>query len=142
MNTSREMSKKEAYIYFILCIVFEQLGNFSIAFSEGFTVLIPSLLCILFYGICYYFFARSLKVLNLAIGFAVWSGVSIIVVAGISVFILHSNLNWADFVGMAIIIIGIVGMNINGSKEGDDRDNISDDDDQVGGDSVTDTAPN
>lgn len=116
MSTSKEMSKRTAYIYFILCIAFEQLGNFSIAFSEGFTVLIPSLLCIFFYGVCYFFFAKSLKVLNLAIGFAVWSGVSIIVVAGISVFILHSNLNWADFVGMAIIILGIVGMNIKGSE--------------------------
>lgn len=115
MSETKTMSKKAAYIYFVLCIIFEQLGNFSIAFSEGFTVLVPSLLCILFYGICYFFFAKSLKVLNLAIGFAVWSGVSIIVVAGISVFILHSNLNWADFVGMAIIIVGIVGMNLSGS---------------------------
>ena len=108
------MNKKQAYFYFVLCIIFEQLGNLTISSSDGFTKLGPSLLCILFYGICYFFFAKSLKVINLAIGFAVWSGVSIIVVACISVFMLHSNLNWADFVGMGIILIGIVGMNVKG----------------------------
>ena len=109
-----KMNKKQAYFYFVLCIIFEQLGNLTISSSDGFTKLGPSLLCILFYGICYFFFAKSLKVINLAIGFAVWSGVSIIVVACISVFMLHSNLNWADFVGMGIILIGIVGMNVKG----------------------------
>lgn len=109
-----KMTKKQAYFYFVLCIIFEQLGNLTISSSDGFTKLGPSLLCILFYGICYFFFAKSLKVINLAIGFAVWSGVSIIVVACISVFMLHSNLNWADFVGMGIILIGIVGMNVKG----------------------------
>lgn len=108
------MTKKQAYFYFVLCIIFEQLGNLTISSSDGFTKLGPSLLCILFYGICYFFFAKSLKVINLAIGFAVWSGVSIIVVACISVFMLHSNPNWADFVGMGIILIGIVGMNVKG----------------------------
>ncbi|MBQ9708883.1 MAG: multidrug efflux SMR transporter [Firmicutes bacterium] len=111
---SKEMSKKTAYIYFVLCILFEQFGNICITYTDGFTNLFPSLLCIFFYGMCYFFFAKSLKVINLAIGFAVWSGVSIIVVAMISVFLLHSGLNWADFVGMGIIIVGIVGMNLKG----------------------------
>lgn len=108
------MTKKRAYFYFVLCIFFEQLGNLSISYTEGFTKLIPSLLCILFYGICYFFFAKSLKVINLAIGYAVWAGISMIVVAGISVFLLHSSLNWADFVGMAIILIGVIGLNVKG----------------------------
>jgi len=108
------MTKKTAYFYFILCIVFEQLGNLVISYTEGFSKLLPSLLCLLFYGICYFFFAKSLKVINLAIGFAVWSGVSIIAVSCISVFMLHSDLNWADFLGMGIIIIGIAGMNLKG----------------------------
>lgn len=111
---TKAMTKKAAYIYFILCIIFEQFGNLTINYTEGFTRLIPSILCLFFYGVCYFFFAKSLKVINLAIGFAVWSGVSIIVVACISVFILHSELNWADFVGMGIILIGIVGMNLKG----------------------------
>ena len=108
------MTKKRAYFYFVLCIFFEQLGNLTISYTEGFTKLWPSLACLVLYGICYFFFAKSLKVINLAVGFAVWSGVSIIVVACISVFMLHSNLNWADFVGMGIILIGIVGMNVKG----------------------------
>ena len=108
------MTKKRAYFYFALCILFEQCGNLVINSTEGFTKLLPSLLCILFYGLCYFFFAKSLKIINLAVAFAVWSGISIIVVACISVFMLHSNLNWADFVGMGIILIGIVGMNLKG----------------------------
>lgn len=103
-----------AYLLLAACIAANLLSCSLLTASDGFTKLGPSLLCILFYGICYFFFAKSLKVINLAIGFAVWSGVSIIVVACISVFMLHSNLNWADFVGMGIILIGIVGMNVKG----------------------------
>lgn len=112
--TAKAMTKKTAYLYFAICILFEQFGNLFISYSEGFTKPIPTLLCCIFYGLCYFFFARSLKVIDLAVGFAVWSGVSIIVVACISVFLLHSDLNWADLVGMGIIIIGIVGMNLKG----------------------------
>ncbi|MBQ9014604.1 MAG: multidrug efflux SMR transporter [Firmicutes bacterium] len=117
MKESKPMTKKTAYFYFVLCIFFEQIGNLFISFTDGFTVLLPSLACLLFYGLCYACFAKSLKVINLAIGFAVWSGVSIIVIACIDMLILHAHLNWADFVGMAIIIVGIVGMNLNGSQE-------------------------
>ena len=114
MSESKAMTKKTAYIYFALCIFFEQIGNLLISFTNGFTVLLPSLGCLLAYAICYACFAKSLKVINLAIGFAVWSGVSIIVIACIDVFLLHAHLNWADFVGMGIILIGIVGMNVKG----------------------------
>ena len=31
------MSKKRAYIYFALCIFFEQLGNLAISYTDGFS---------------------------------------------------------------------------------------------------------
>ena len=110
------MSKKTAYIYFAFCIIFEQIGNLAISYTNGFTVLLPTLVCLVAYTLCYFCFAKSLKVINLAIGYAVWAGISMIVVAMISVFMLHSNLNWADFVGMAIILVGVIGLNMKGES--------------------------
>ena len=94
---SKPMTKRTAYIYFIFCIIFEQCGNFVLAYTDGFTDPLPTLWCIVTYGLCYFCFAKSLKVLNLAVGYAVWAGISMIIVAGISVFMLHLQLNWADY---------------------------------------------
>ena len=117
MNTNRAenkkpMSKRTAYIYFIVCILLEQIGIVALNKCEGFTVLIPSIICIITFGLCYACFGKCLKVINLAVGFAVWSGVAIIFTAFLSVVVNHHSMNTADIIGLALVIIGIVGMNL------------------------------
>ena len=106
------MSKKTAYIYFIVCIILEQIGIVALNSCEGFTAPLPTAICIVTIGLCYACFGKSLKVINLAVGFAVWSGVAIIVTAIITVTINHNTLNIADVIGLILVIIGIAGMNI------------------------------
>ena len=111
-KATKEMSKKAAWIYFAVCILFEQIGIVFMSQSEGLTVPIHSVLCLLSFGISYALFGKCLKVINLAVGFAVWSGVAVIFTAVLSVTVLHYPLNTADAIGLALVIAGIVGMNL------------------------------
>ena len=113
MSTEKgTMSKRTAYIYFIACIILEQIGIVALNRCEGFTVLIPTIVCIVTFGLCYACFGKCLKVINLAVGFAVWSGVAIIFTAFLSVAVNHHPLNTADIIGLILVIVGIAGMNL------------------------------
>lgn len=113
-KASKEMSKRTAWIYFAICILFEQIGIVFMSQSEGLTVPLSSVLCLTAFGISYAFFGKCLKVINLSVGFAVWSGVAVIFTAVLSVTVLHYHLNTADIIGLILVLIGIVGMNLKG----------------------------
>ncbi len=110
----KTMSKRTAYIYFIACMLLEQIGIVAMNRCDGFTNPGPTIVCIIAFGLCYAFFGKCLKVINLAVAFAVWSGVAVIFTAVLSVTVNHHPMNTADIIGLALVIVGIVGMNLKG----------------------------
>ena len=72
------MKKTKAKILFLIAVLLELIGNFIISYTDGFTVLVPSVICFLIYSASAVFFGFSLKEINLGIAYAVWSGVGII----------------------------------------------------------------
>lgn len=111
------MRKTKAKILFLIAVVLELIGNFIISYTEGFTVLVPSIVCFLIYSASAIFFGFSLKEINLGIAYAVWSGVGIIFLAIVSVAWFHLPLKTADIIGLIMITIGVVGMDLFGAKE-------------------------
>lgn len=111
------MRKTKAKILFLIAVVLELIGNFIISYTEGFTVLVPSIVCFLIYSASAVFFGFSLKEINLGIAYAVWSGVGIIFLAIVSVAWFHLPLKTADIIGLIMITIGVVGMDLFGAKE-------------------------
>lgn len=113
----KPMTKAKAHLFFLFCLIFEQLGNLIISYTKGFAVLWPSLACLLMYFLCFFFFGKSLKVLNLGVAYAIWGGVSIVFMAVISVTVLHLELTRPDIIGITIIVIGVICMDMWGVKE-------------------------
>lgn len=111
-SPQKTMTKRTAYTYFIVCMLLEQVGIVALNYCEGFTVPLPTAVCIVAFGLCYACFGKCLKVINLAVAFAVWSGVAVIFTAILSVTLIHHPLNTGDIIGLALVIIGIVGMNL------------------------------
>ena len=96
------MRKTKAKILFLIAVVLELIGNFIISYTEGFTVLVPSIVCFLIYSASAVFFGFSLKEIILAIVSVAW---------------FHLPLKTADIIGLIMIIIGVVGMDLFGAKE-------------------------
>lgn len=104
------------YLLLAVAICFELVGTSFLKMSAGFTKLLPTLGCITSYIICFYSFSKSLLDINLSIAYATWSAVGIIAATLLSVFIFKEQITAWGVVGIIIVIIGVVMINLLGTK--------------------------
>ena len=103
-------------LYLAIAIAGELLGTSFIKATEGFTKLWPSLITIASYAICFYSFARALQHVNLSFAYALWSGLGIVVSTLVSVFVFKEGITPGAVVGIALILAGVVILNIFGTS--------------------------
>lgn len=111
------MGNNKAKLMFLTAVLLELVGNFVISYTEGFTVLVPSVICFAIYALSAVFFGFSLKEINLGIAYAVWSGVGIVFLAIVSVAWFKLPLTMPDIIGLIMITIGVIGMDLFGAGE-------------------------
>ena len=116
------MKKAKAKLFFLIAMLLELIGNFIISYTDGFTNPVPSVICFLIYSASAVFFGFCLKEINLGIAYAVWSGVGIVFLAIVSVIWFHLPLTKPDIIGLIMIIIGVVGMDLYGSKDSSEEE--------------------
>lgn len=107
-----------AYSALGFAIVCEVIGSTLLQKSEGFSRLLPTLGVVVFYLVAFFCLAQALKVIPLGIAYAIWAGLGIVLTAIISVFYLKQNLDVAGAVGIAMIVGGVVVMNLFSSATG------------------------
>ena len=96
-----------------LGILSEALATVFLKNALGFTVLVPSLICIVLYGACTFFIAQSVQSLKVSIAYATWYGAGIVAAAGLSVFLYQEALSGLAFAGIVVTIIGLVLANLS-----------------------------
>jgi small multidrug resistance pump len=104
-----------AWVLLGIAIAAEIFGTLSLKASDGFSKLLPSLGVLLGYGAAFTLMAISLKKLDVGITYAIWSGVGIIGAAIGGVIFFGQHLSRMTIFGMAIIIAGVVIMNLGGA---------------------------
>ncbi len=77
--------------------------------------LLPSLGVAVGYAIAFSLMAISLKKLEVGTTYAAWSGVGIMGAAICGVLFFDQNLSKLSIIGMAIIIVGVIVMNLGGA---------------------------
>ncbi|WP_413367649.1 DMT family transporter [Lysinibacillus sp. 3P01SB] len=108
----------KGYMYLSISILAEIAGTFSLKFSEGFTVLLPSIIVVIGYGLAFYMLSKSLTYMPLSLAYAIWSGVGTALTAVLGIVFLDDPLSLAGILGILCIIGGVVLMN-NTSNEHD-----------------------
>ena len=101
-----------AYILLALAIVSEVTGSTFLVKSEGFTQLVPSILVVVFYVISFYLLSQVIKTIPLGVAYAIWGGVGIVLTALIGFLIFRQSLDLAALIGIALIIGGVIVMNV------------------------------
>ena len=96
------------YFYLALAVLGEVIGTSFLKATEDFTKLWPSLIVVLGYGAAFYFLTLTLKVIPVGIAYATWSGIGIVLVTVISIFLYKQVPDWSAILGMAMIIGGVV----------------------------------
>lgn len=80
--------------------------------SEQFTRLVPTLIMCLLYVISFYLLAQTLKTIPLGIAYALWGGLGIVLTSLAGVVLFKQSLDTAAVVGIAMIVGGVVVMNL------------------------------
>ena len=100
------------YLFLAVAIVFEVIGTSFMKQSEGFSRLFPSLITAVTYGVAFFCLSLTLKTIPTGIAYAIWSGAGIVLIASVSWLFQDQKLDAAAMLGMALIVTGVVVMNV------------------------------
>jgi small multidrug resistance pump len=104
------------YIYLIIAVITETIGTAAIQSSEQFTRFWPSALLIVAYITSFYFMSLTLKYMQVSVVYAIWSGLGIVFIAIIGWIVFKQSLDFGAIAGMALIIAGVVVINLFSSS--------------------------
>lgn len=95
-----------------IAIVAEVIATSALKASDGVSRLAPSMVVATGYIAAFYFLSLALRSIPVGVAYAIWAGFGIVLVAAISWVLYGQKLDIAAIAGMALIIAGIVVMNL------------------------------
>ncbi len=104
-----------SWLYLAGAIALEIAGTISMKLSEGFTRLVPSILIFVFYVLSFFALTMALKKIDMSIAYAIWAGVGTALIFLIGVAHFKEPLTLIKTVSIGLIIIGVVGLSLNGT---------------------------
>lgn len=98
------------YLYLALAIGSEVLATLALKESEGFTYLISSVVCFIAYTVAFFFLSLVLK--TVAVAYAIWAGMGIVLIAAISAVFYKQIPDFPGLMGMFLILSGVIIINV------------------------------
>ena len=102
-----------SYLFLAASILFEVFSSTMLKLSDGFKRLLPVVGIVLGYGISFYALSITLQSLPLGVVYATWSGVGTILTVVIGVLLFKEKVNKKGVLGIAILLVGLVLMNLS-----------------------------
>ena len=99
-------------VYLGIAIVGEVIATSFLRASAGFTQLVPSVVVVVGYCVTFYFFSLALQTIPVGVGYAIWSGVGIILVSIIAYFAYGQTLDMPALLGIGLILAGVLVINL------------------------------
>ena len=100
------------YAWLAIAIVAEVIGTSTLKASEGFTRLLPSVVTAIGYAIAFYCLSHSMKTVPVGVGYAIWSGVGIVLITAIAWVAFKQRLDLPALAGMGLIVSGVLVINL------------------------------
>ena len=102
---------------FLLCAIFAEVAATSLLKStEGLTGLWPTVICLVGYAVSFALLALSIsRGMHTDVAYALWSAIGTAAIVLIAVLFLGSPVSVAKVVGVALIIAGVVTLNLVGA---------------------------
>ena len=97
------------WVYLLLAIGSEIVGTLSLRASNGFSKQVWLIPVAIGYGLSFYLLSQSLKLgMPVGVGYAIWSGIGVILIALFAKIIWNDPLTLLMLVGFILIIAGVV----------------------------------
>jgi small multidrug resistance pump len=100
------------WVFLIMAILLEVAGTSFLKFSQGLTDLRFSILGLILYGTCICLLPFAFKTIELTVAYAIWAGLGTVLITAIGIVGLHESVTLVEFSGIALIIMGLVGLKI------------------------------
>jgi small multidrug resistance pump len=99
-----------------IAILSEVMATVSLRLVDGFSRPVPAFLVVAGYAISFWMLALVLKQLPMGLTYAVWSAAGTALIAGIGIVAFGEGATTLKLGSLALIIIGVVGLNLAGSS--------------------------
>ncbi len=103
------------YVLLAGAIAAEVAATTAMKYSDGFSRLWPSVLTALGYVVAFLLLAQTLKTVSVGTAYAIWAGLGTAAIVVIGVVFLGEGLSFTKFAGVALIIGGVVVLNLSGA---------------------------
>ena len=113
---SVEAATSSAWLLLGVAVAFEIAGALGLRFSEGFTLVLPTVAALAAFALALYLVSRVMKRLPVSIAYPVWAGGGTAGVALIGVLALGEELNAAKALGVVLVVVGVVIVNMVSEK--------------------------
>ena len=105
-----------AWILLTGAIASEVIATTALKLSNGFTRIAPSIVVVVGYLLSFALLAQALKLrLQVSVAYAVWSGAGTAAITVIGMLLLNEPLTAAKGLGIALVISGVVALNLAGA---------------------------
>ena len=104
-----------SWVYLLLAIGCEVAGTTCMKLSNGLTKPLISLLMFGLYGLSLTLLTLALKGIPVGVAYAVWAGLGTAVIAVIAMLAFDEPLTGTKATCLALIILGVVGLNLSGA---------------------------
>ncbi|WP_223700851.1 DMT family transporter [Sutcliffiella deserti] len=105
------------WIYIFIAGLLEIVWVLGLRFSNGFTILIPSILTVATLAVSFYLFSKSLKFLPIGTAYAIFTGFGAAGTAVIGIFFFQESANASKLFFIGLMLAGIVGLKLTTPTE-------------------------
>ena len=102
------------YLYLLLAIIFGIFSNGFLKTTNGFTNLVPTIMCIITIVVCIFFLAKAMMIIPVGFTYATYGGLTITAVTLFGIFKYNQIPNVFGITGITLIIIGVILVNFLG----------------------------
>ncbi len=104
------------WFFLALAILSEVVGTLALKMSNGFSILIPSIIVVVGYGTSIWFLAMCLRSLDVGTAYAIWAGVGIALISVAGIFLFKEPMTATKAVSLLFVILGVVGLHLTEGK--------------------------
>tara|TARA_Y100001968_G_C18923956_1_gene511089 strand:- start:122 stop:454 length:333 start_codon:yes stop_codon:yes gene_type:complete len=110
------MSLVTSYLFLAIAVFLGVTSNSFAKSAEGFTLLFPSIITAISIVLCMYALSLVMKNIPMGITYASFAGLTIIATVIVGVIKYNQVPNFYSMIGLALIIIGVLMVNLLGNK--------------------------
>ena len=102
------------YVLLLVAIAAEVVATSSLPRTQGFTLLVPSVVAVVGYGFAAFLLALVVKQMPVGVAYAIWAGVGTLTVVAVGATFLGQPISTWQVTGILLIVAGVVLVNLGG----------------------------